>query len=559
MDIARFAPVWLLYGVVGIFAIASFSVQSGYHLFSLPVMLAEMPGVLTGTNMWLAALAAFLLFGDLCKGRICNGLHAMPLRRETWFGTHFVAGLAYSFLPNTVFAIILAVIAGANWFLPFLVLICMSMQYLFFFGVACFSIHCTGRNSAAAAVFLAINFFAFVVLWFLESFYLPLLPGVEINEALFAFFCPLFYCPATPAFDFQSNLTMPGAKEAVDFLFLGLGDGFWYMLGMGAVGIAFALLALALYRKRHLETASDFISARGVKPVFLVVYTLCIAAMTQLLFVGSLLILPLGLALGYFTGLMLLRRKVHVFQKRSFAGYGAILGVLALTLLLTGLDPLGRTQWVPKEESVASVGISPSYFYEPEEDWHYSECLTVTDPQLQKKVLALHQAIIDQGLEKELLAAPDLFYDYENTVSVYLTYRMEDGSTLYRYYLLERDSDAAALADELFSLPEYVMGYENWDAYLEEVTEVVLNDITLRGKKARGLLEAMKADCQLGRMTGRQYDTAEPEVYVDIYRGDDSSYLCIYKDCTNTIRWLNENAPGWRDVKMTSTTAPTAG
>ena len=40
----------------------------------------------------LLLLAALVLFGDLDNPRMCNALHALPLRRETWFFSHAAAG-----------------------------------------------------------------------------------------------------------------------------------------------------------------------------------------------------------------------------------------------------------------------------------------------------------------------------------------------------------------------------------------------------------------------------------------------------------------------------------
>lgn len=542
-DLTRFALIMGLYGLVGILTLAADLFYGLDGTYPTAAVLAALPNWMTSTNMWLAIAAAFSLFGDLCKSRTCNGLHAMPLRRETWFGTHFVAGMAYSLIPNTVFALLLGISAGADWYMAPLALICVTMQYLFFFGVALFSIHCAGRNSGAAVIFLTINFLSMLVYGLVESFYLPLLPGIAINEDVFLFFCPIAQGSMMPVFDFEVNVWLANKAE---FVLLGLEEGFWYLLGMGAVGIVFAVLALVVYRKRQLETAGDFISAKGAKPVFLVVYTLCVAAVVQLMLGGLLLFLPLGLAVGYFTGQMLLQRKANVFKGRAFQGYSIITGVMLLTLLLTGLDPLGRVRWVPKEEKVASIGISENYFYDPVDAEYYEDGLAVTDPELQNELLRLHQAIVDADRGKNWMLASYMNLSDWDAVSVYFVYNMEDGTQVRRYYDLDKDSEVAAMALDFFSKPEYVMGYEDWDAYLSEVTKVEVSYFTFSGQQAKELLEAIKADCELGRMSTSYYGQDVLE-YVNIYDGNDTKYLYIYKNCTNTINWLNTNAPGWQN------------
>lgn len=541
-DLTRFAPIWVLYGVFGIFTISSFFLQTVDGGFPMGAMLAEMPLLLVGTNMWLGVAAAVLLFGDLCKSKMCNGLHAMPLRRETWFGSHFAAGMAYSLIPNTVFAVILGIMAGADWYMAPLVLLCATMQYLFFFGVALFSIHCSGRSSATVVIFFVINFFSMMVYWLVESFYMPLLPGVTLDEAIFSFFSPTIQCYAEPVFKYD---VIGDMIDKAKYQFYGFDKGFWYLLGMGAVGVVFSVLALLLYRKRQLETAGDFISARGVKPVFLVIYTLCIAAVVQSMLGGMVLSLPLGLAVGYFTGQMILQRKANIFNKRAFAGFGLIAGVMLLTLLIVGLDPLGRVKWVPKEEQVKSVSISQEYYYGFGDNYYTAE-LTATDPELQEEIIRLHQAIVDEGIEGNWLASSYMDYDYWETVPVYLVYEMEDGTKVRRFYSLDMDSKAAAAAMDFYSKPEYVFGYEDWDAYLSQVTKVEVAPFTFSGQQAKELLEAVKADCELGRMSGF-YDTYQVKVYVDVIRGEYSDFLHIYENCTNTISWLNTNAPGWQN------------
>lgn len=47
-----------------------------------------------------------LLFGDLYNSRMCNALHAMPMRRETLFLTNVVSGLLFSMIPTAVMALL---------------------------------------------------------------------------------------------------------------------------------------------------------------------------------------------------------------------------------------------------------------------------------------------------------------------------------------------------------------------------------------------------------------------------------------------------------------------
>jgi hypothetical protein len=54
-----------------------------------------------------ALVCALTLFGDLFNSRMCNAIHALPLRRESWFCTHALTGLCFSVVPNLVFALLM--------------------------------------------------------------------------------------------------------------------------------------------------------------------------------------------------------------------------------------------------------------------------------------------------------------------------------------------------------------------------------------------------------------------------------------------------------------------
>ena len=78
-DISRFAPLWAIYLIGGLLVMLttlSSSTSSGAAR-----SLAGTIGGFSIINMIYAALCAQMLFGDLFQSRMCNALHAMPLRR----------------------------------------------------------------------------------------------------------------------------------------------------------------------------------------------------------------------------------------------------------------------------------------------------------------------------------------------------------------------------------------------------------------------------------------------------------------------------------------------
>ena len=99
-DITRFSPVWLLYLIGGTLLSWGSMVynEPGWNLRTYNSTIGPM-GIV---NMCYALIAAECLFGDLFNTRMCNGLHALPRRRETFFITHVTAGVLFS-MVNQIF------------------------------------------------------------------------------------------------------------------------------------------------------------------------------------------------------------------------------------------------------------------------------------------------------------------------------------------------------------------------------------------------------------------------------------------------------------------------
>ena len=194
----RFAPLWGLYTLCMILGMMLLTQGSG-NGYSFQRDLCSLPQAMNVINFGYAVLAAQLLFGDLYNSRMCNALHALPIRRECWFGTHVAAGFAFSLVPTLIGALTAAGLDAisnsmvtASWQLPWLNLALMNLQYLFYFGLAVFCVMCVGNRFAMTLVYGIVNFFAVIVYWFYYTIYEPLLYGVFITEEPFVLFCPVW-------------------------------------------------------------------------------------------------------------------------------------------------------------------------------------------------------------------------------------------------------------------------------------------------------------------------------------------------------------------------------
>ena len=105
-DITRFAPLWGLY-FVGMLLLCVGGLFREETNLSLASMMGTTIGLFSILNFCYALVCAELLFGDLFNARLCNALHAMPLRRESWFLPHIVSGRLFSIVPNLIVSLLL--------------------------------------------------------------------------------------------------------------------------------------------------------------------------------------------------------------------------------------------------------------------------------------------------------------------------------------------------------------------------------------------------------------------------------------------------------------------
>ena len=482
-NLTRFAPAWGLYGLLLLLFVLTRSDQS-VSVF-VRSMRNTIPAMAT-VNLFYALLCAQLIFGDLYNSRMCNALHAMPIRREGWFLTNVVSGLLFSLIPNTVVALLGVALSGQLWMIPLFWLCAVTLQFLFFFGVAVLSSYLVGHRFAMALVYSIFNGFSMILYWLFYSIFEPMLYGVTIQQDLFLEFCPVvqlskFFYLTTPAMENQTNWAFY--------------DGWGYLGICAGLGIAAMGLALLCYRKRNLETAGDFAAVKPVGPIFLLLYTICGGACCHgffSLFFGNEneLFLYLGLAIGFFTGCMLLKRTVRVFRLKNFLGFGAVALAMLLSVTVVRTDLLGIVRWVPGAQEIESVGFTTGGT--PNNLKNY---LTLTEPEDLEKVLEIHR----YGLENREDSSNGM-----QDVLVMLRYTMKDGAVREREYYVDVDTQCGEGILKYLSRPEMVLGdvYGMLDTYQLAYAQVLWGDsgVIKDEEHLQRLMDAILADCAEGTM-----------------------------------------------------------
>ncbi len=573
-DLTRFAPAMALYTVFLLLLFFVYLTQGDTYWIVRDV--ASAAQLMAVFNFIYAPVCAQLLFGDLFNGRMCNALHAMPLRRETWFGTHVTAGLLFSLLPNLVIAAISAVVMGEFYYVALAWLLASTLQYLFFFGVSVFCSYLVGNRFAMAIVYLLINFFSMFIYWLVDTLIRPLLYGIETDLSWFQWFSPIIRLADGVEYIYTSRVIDPVTDHYTDQVIAHLGEGWWYAAVCAVLGIAFLVGALLLYRRRKLESAGDFMAFKVLNPVFLIIYSIAAGTFCQMffsLFIGTSTDYPylfIGLAVGYYTGRMLLRRTLRVFQPRSLIGLGALIASAVLVLAGAYFDVIGVTRWVPEASEVESITL---YQHGYRSSRAYIKLTTEDDIQ---KILDFHSMIASdvRGYEKNfshddywntkpaatLLSQPEILTETVTiaeaegtTYQFLLEYTLNDGDVVERYYNVYTLSGPGQMLRDFFSRPACVMGEAILDlpTFMEDLTAIRTDweEIEFPVEAAPELLQAIMLDCSNGTLVQSwPYHTEDhPVIYLVFERlPDDSDHyqyseITVYDTCTNTIAWLEEN------------------
>lgn len=537
-NLTRYAPVWVLYTVFWLLIMVMILVAGGGAGVGFASDMSMTLSLTAILNFCYALLCGQLLFGDLYNSRMCNSLHALPLRREGWFITNVLCGLLFSLVPNLFITLISTLFMGEAWVVAPLWLLGMTLQYLFFFGVAVLSAYCVGNRFAMALVYCIIHFFSLIAYALIESLYTPMLYGIRVDTEVFRVFSPVYYMLQENLIEVEYYGRVGGKYINLDVQML---SGWWYLAICAGVGLVFMGIGLLLYRRRSLESAGDFVAVKALGPVFMLLYCLCGGAAGYLffsLFVGeeSLFFLIVGMTVGWFTGRMLLERTVRVFRGKNLIGYGAFILVFLLSLGLTRLDLMGITRWVPQADQVKSVRISTDSLY-----YYNASDYAMTDARAIEDILTIHR----YGIENR-----DADYNGVADVDLSISYQLKDGRTVNRYYTVDMDTRESGILESYMSRKEYVLGPEATDAtaYAAQLVQIEAEGHLIYGEEKEALIRAILLDCEAGTMAQDWSFHQDEEVAIwlsiQFKRDGNANYyrdIRVYPSNENTVAWLEAN------------------
>jgi len=518
-DLTRFMPLMLGTGLIA--AMVGWSTYTAYDLAYEEMGFAELRiepvQVFLGLTSFLALASALCLFGYLTKKRECDAMHALPVRREAFFFTHLLAAFLQFAVP---FAILYAFLPGLRgWGFQMLFTAC---GWLFYFGLAVFAMMLSGRRLGGLILFWLLGDLASGLATMVECLYLPQLPGLYLD-------------PGTSML--LSPMTHMGTLDFSEGSFGGL---MVPMSAYAAGGIGLLALSFILYRHRRLERAGDLLAARWLEPVFAwylgISFACTLVSLGYVLEASVWIPLILGLAIGYFAARMLFARSVKVFSRGSLASFGVLAAVMAASMLVVSLDPMGLVQKVPAMDRIESISITDSNYL-----YNYGNGLTTTDPEHMEQLQAIHREIVTAGALAPVGLMEEVYFDDD---AFFLTYTLKNGSTLRRCYRIEKE-DQLDRIEYLISQPEYLLGTTSIEDLMDSVSDLQAHG-TGGGMihTRRSFFQVFLADCEAGNMYRADYEEHSAWSVTMYIASDDGSRryvsIDIPKDAEATIAWLEE-------------------
>lgn len=564
-NFTRFWPIWALY--------------AGIMLIMMPVLMGnEMQhvvdaagrlnidnavlgmGQISGAIMAFAVgiIAAMMIFSYLYTAKSAGMYASLPVSRGSMFVTNYLSGIIIYVALNIIIAVITLFVEACNGcanlgiILQWLAI--TTLQYIFFYSLAVFSAVLTGHIIALPLLYLVFNFVVMLV---------KVLLSAMLDMFIYGYSAAGFdvLSPASPLPYMISNtgtgIYVEKTGEYVDYisndLLTAVEDcvarfsGWGLLWAYALVGIALAAIGYFIFRRRQMESASDFIAVKWVKPIFKYAATLCCAfvigiGLYYVMFAdmylsnGSGNLIEIGFCMliggfiGYFAAEMILQKSFKVFKK-NWLGYIISMLVVIAVLLCIKFDVFGYEKRVPEVDNVKSASVSA----EGESYVEFKEEENI------KEITDIHRSIIDhkEGYEQYNRYVGESSY-------VRIEYTLKNGDVISRVYyvptsdelLNDETADAYAL-NEILNSKEAIayrkstdieikaenISYSTVCYYDPETGEYT--DMGLTPEQAEKLYkEGIAKDLANGDI-GRIYLNMDDEYYNSVY--DCDIYIGLYE------------------------------
>lgn len=526
------------------------------------------------------AAMAMAMFSFMYSSRSVSMMCSLPIRRETMYLTALLCGLLPMLMADVIAAIMGAVVVSGWAYVEPSVLAqalgIIVMETVAFYGFAVFCAQLTGNLLVLPLVYLLLNVSVYAmelgIRYLLSNFVYGMTGSICTLTAL----SPIIYMLNIISVSWNNSgtadVTVEGSSvnmpQQRGWTIHGLTPLYVYC----AAGILLALLALLLYRRRRMETATDAVAIPLLRPLFkycmsfggAVVFTYLIYANFGLrhAFVGLseafvlFALMAVGAAIGYYLAKMLIEKTLRVFSGKPLGLFVSI-GIIACFIFSWELDLYGYERRVPELDEVEAVTLTSPYYYIKNGRLCEEENIA--------QVLKLHQRMINEKKSYERR-------NYERYDGIWFTlkYELKDGGRLERnYYLLETAAELEDKNSEIWLVQDILRSSEfirNSYAISSPVTPQTIEsayiyyynvgssyrstDIELSAEDAYELYtECMLPDMEDGNLGFLCIvPQAEYELSISIcVRRTDAAFdwieVGVSEESTRTLEWMRKSCP----------------
>ena len=429
-------PVWTCWFVVLIFMLPV-SIFSGlsqaeyWDAWHMPVDLwieekvLESGCFLAMLSFGASIIAVMAMFSFLYNSRTCNMMCSLPVKRETLFTTAWLTGIVPMAAAEVIVALI-TMIAFPGTVTPALALRWLGlvlMGNIGFYGFGSFCAMLTGSLFILPLVYGVLSLTATVAEASVMGILSDLVFGGAFGASKLTIFSPIAYLVSNLHTNILSHNTDTGMIIYESVTLQGVGYLFCFFLA----GLVFSVLALLLFKKRRMETASDTVAIPVLKPVFKYCMAFgCAIVLALAVFrvflaeslrgtsaaVAIALLMIAGAFIGYFAAKMLISKSLRVFRS-GWKGFAVVAAICLLFVIGAESDVTGYEKRLPDLNEVELVEFSMRNYQ------------TLKEKQNIEAVCELQNSIISNKKHHE--SADQAMY-------LNIRYLMKDGSEFNRYY-----------------------------------------------------------------------------------------------------------------------------
>lgn len=188
-DLVRFAPMWIIYLFGGL--LISQVILDAPNAFRSAHQLNGFMGEMSLINLCYAGMLAYIMFSYLHKKNAIPMIQSLPISRDGWLGSHSLAALLMSLLPNTIIALLMLPPLDEYGLMAPAWLLVMAVEFIFFFALALLAMECSGNMVGYLTVYVILNLLPV----FADAIYHSIVHGVlqvdDLQLDVFTVFSPL--------------------------------------------------------------------------------------------------------------------------------------------------------------------------------------------------------------------------------------------------------------------------------------------------------------------------------------------------------------------------------